>query len=320
MTIERELQNLIGKGDYEETIDRMFQLVENNLELREMVTRVSARWSLINDQKIEGVIDAEYFSLEYNKLSESLLSVAGDISEKIKANNSTPQNSYNVSEDDIFQVYSNVKTPKEIWSGFVGEFKSYNDPWKMEYNSPEDYVQTHRNRYNDPNCGNYYFLFFPKRKPQGSYWQPFIRFGKFQAWVHFGLQDFRMTGPAFKEYIRQKLEGPIPQSLNHITAFLNFQEAPEQTFFRGFKEANTITSNNGQQPMQERVSIWYLMLENNDNSPTFILKSFNKGFWNALNKKWNKSRSNSEKYPSIKLFEKLLTLPDELFEHEVLVE
>lgn len=43
-----------------------------------------------------------------------------------------------------FKIYDGNSDLGELWEGFTKVFKSYNDPWLMELNTPRQFVKTHK--------------------------------------------------------------------------------------------------------------------------------------------------------------------------------
>jgi class 3 adenylate cyclase len=177
-----------------------------------------------------------------------------------------------------------VVNKSEIWDGFVGEFKSFNDSWSMEMNEPDRFIPVHKARYKDKNCGNYQFVFFVKNTIDNI--KPFERFVKFQYLVHINNDVSEVTPNNFaknlKKYLKHIENNPsdLPKTLNKISVFLNEKESPSQTFFIGFRKDDI------------PVSLWYLSIDNEKRMPSMILETYNKDFRFQLDKMWHEAKNN----------------------------
>lgn len=202
-----------------------------------------------------------------------------------------------IDENDAFEVYSDSEAPDEIWNNFYKDFKSYNDPWKMELIAPEEYLNVHRARYQDPSCGNYKFLFFIKND-MGQ----FDRFVRFQAIVHLGIDPTKVLQDDFKQTLEARLKSSeTPDTLKHIEVYLNDSLTPKQTFFRGYKKLKGFSE-------PQKVSLWYLSIDSETDAPHLILKSTDERFWNELDAKWNKAKKEAIKISGRDLFEQYLAI------------
>jgi len=204
-------------------------------------------------------------------------------------------------DEGIFEIYKNKEAPAAIWQNFHTRFYSFNDSWIMELKEPHLYLETHKERYKDPNCGAFNFLFFIK----DNNIDPFERFVKFQAMVHL---DFKadQIGEHFKELLRNKINGTkLPDTLNYIYVYLNNDIIPRQTFFIGLKDSE---STKGETLY---VSIWYLALPEQNAIPGThrnILTSTNEDFWDELYERWDNLSTNSTKILGKNLFSKYLEI------------
>lgn len=201
-------------------------------------------------------------------------------------------------DDSSFKVLSDLRSPDDVWKGYTKDWKSYNDSWVLEIETPDVYVDTHVKRYNDENCADFKFLFFLKNDIG-----QFERFVKFQSLVHLGLGEKEIKSDYFVTALLSRIElGPLPDTLDHIEVFLNTRDnPPNQTFFRGHEILKK-----GEKP--KKVSLWYLSLDSNPEAPHLILKTNNGRFWQTLDNKWNTMRVGAEKVAGKEIFRKYLSL------------
>jgi hypothetical protein len=188
----------------------------------------------------------------------------------------------------------------EIWGGFIKpDFKSYNDPWCMELINPNNFLETHRRRYNDQNCAKYNFLFFIK-----DGYEPFKRFIKFQAMVHLGFKEEEINAEDFNEKLKEKIkaykivsnEKRLPKTLDNISVFFNNTfEKPFMTFFRGEKQIG-------------KFALLYFLIKENEECPHFIIQITDAETWLKLDSTWDKASMNAEKIEGVDVFEKYLSL------------
>jgi len=314
--IEQDILALVASGKTKQALKQLRHLVDDDEDLKDEWINAHSRWERISNAYLRGQVSYEDTFAQKTTFNSYLIGFVKEVVLELDGENRYTQSLFSgfQDKDDFFHVYSNLKTPGDVWAGFVDRFKSYNDPWLMEYICPEDYLDTHRERYNDPNCGEYNFQFFPGSEGNSESWKPFIRFAKFQMMVHFNLKPFEIAEAGFKQKLKEISLRTLPDTLRHLKVFLNFSESPRQTFFRGYKYKN------GDSTQIERVSIWYLMLDEQDELPALILKSSNEDFWMDLDKKWNASRKRAVVYNPTRFLRKLLELPDEYFEHEFLID
>lgn len=201
-------------------------------------------------------------------------------------------------DEGVFEVYDDLGVPDQIWKDFRKDFKSFNDPWIMELNSPNKFLDAHKKRYNDPNCGMFRFLFFIKDS-SGQ----FERFVKFQAMVHLEMTESELDSNNFDSLLREKIEDKnLPKTLDNIMVYLNKESSARQTFFIGYK---TIGENESK---LQRVSVWYLAIVSEKSKPHLILKTTDKDFWEDLDRKWESSRTGSEKVYGPDIFNKYLQI------------
>ena len=195
-----------------------------------------------------------------------------------------------------FEVCDDQGEPDKIWQGFQKDFKSYNDPWVMELNSPAMYLKTHRERYCDPNCGKFRFLFFIK----DSLVQ-FERFVKFQAMVHLNMKESEIDSEDFNRLLRKRIKNEdMPKTLDHIRVYLNTKDTPQQTFFIGYK------NNEKDKKQLKRVALWYLSIISDTSRPHMILKITDNDFWLDLERKWDSTRTYSETVLGSAIFNRYL--------------
>lgn len=195
-----------------------------------------------------------------------------------------------------FEVYDDQGAPDKIWQGFQKDFKSYNDPWLMELNSPTKYLKTHRERYCDPNCGMFRFLFFIKDNMV-----QFERFVKFQAMVHLSMKESEIDSEDFNRLLRERIKDEdMPKTLDHIRVYLNTKDKPQQTFFIGYKK------NEKDKKQLQRVALWYLSIVSDTSRPHMILKTTDNDFWKDLERKWDSTRTYSETVLGSAIFNRYL--------------
>jgi len=182
----------------------------------------------------------------------------------------------------------------EIWDGFIGDFKSYNDPWNIEYIDPRKYLKTHIKRYDDPECKIFKFLFFKKNGIQA-----FERFVKFQSLVHLNLKISDIHSIDFVNILEKRLAEPIKNSVDKIAAYINQENEPIITFFRGSKK--------DQDGEPIKVSLLYFTTQKSGR-PKEILITHNKSVWEELETTWNNSAdaNGCHIYEGKKIFEEFI--------------
>ena len=201
-------------------------------------------------------------------------------------------------DEGVFEVHDDLGVPDQIWKDFRKDFKSFNDPWVMESNSPYEYLVAHKERYNDPKCGMFRFLFFIRDSSD-----QFERFVKFQAMVHLEMTESELDSNNFDSLLREKIEDKdLPKTLDSIKVYLNKESSPHQTFFIGIKTLGEDESE------IQRVSIWYLSIVSEKSRPHLILKSTDNDFWWDLDRKWESSRTGSERVLGPDIFNKYLQI------------
>jgi len=202
-----------------------------------------------------------------------------------------------------FKIYDGNSELGGLWEGFVKVWKSFNDPWVMEYNTPSQFLETHKKRYASKKCGDYQFIFF-----LNNGFESFDRFIKFQAMVHLGLSEVDIHSKKFKEILNERINNKqLPDSLKYITVFLNRNDKPTRTFFLGFKDVDNKTKTGKE---MQRVALMYLNIVNEDLGHKMILYSTDRDFWNDLDKSWDECRTNSEKVLGALMFEAYLNLTE----------
>ena len=184
---------------------------------------------------------------------------------------------------------------EDIWKNFDTEFLSFNDSWEMELNSPEKYIDLHKNRYQNPKCKQYKFLFFSKQ-----YYNSFSNFVKFHAMVHFKFpKEVVYDNSKFIEELERTILNTKNmeklKNLETIEVYINSVLSPNETFFLGYKK-------------KKKVTLQYFSTDNNHVMPEKIIKSESSIIWNGLERKWYKSvdisnNSNIQFIPGKRIFE-----------------
>jgi hypothetical protein len=186
----------------------------------------------------------------------------------------------------------------KIWSDFIKpDFKSFNDPWIMESVYPNDFIETHRKRYKDPQCATFNFLFFTKNG-----YEPFKRFVKFQSIIHLGLEIEDVEADDFDVRLQEKIkafkniEKKLPDTLTHIKIYFNDEfQRPFITFFIGHKG-------------KEKIALLYFSINENENRPHMIIQISDNETWNQLNNTWENAKEGAQEFSGIEIFDKYLRL------------
>lgn len=196
-----------------------------------------------------------------------------------------------------FKIYDGNHELGNLWEGFVKVYKSFNDPWRMEYDTPSQFLDIHKKRYSSKNCGEFQFIFFLNNGVEA-----FDRFIKFQSMVHLNLSSDDIYSNNFKSILSERMKKKLPETLKFITVFINKTETPTRTFFLGFKEPEK------PETVLKRISLLYINIANEDLGHKMILQSSDKDFWNDLDKKWEASRNESERIQGSMIFERYLEM------------
>ena len=203
-----------------------------------------------------------------------------------------------------------------IWSGFVKDYHAYNDSWLVEEitDNEDDLIKIHKNRYSDPDCGLFSFLFFIDTT-RAEPWAAYKRFIRFQAGVHLNIKVSLNPTPGNDSLFNKKLREAIDSNSNipietlddHIAVIFNKKKIPSHTFFRGYKK-----SDSGE---MEKISIWYIELSSSLEENTKIRKhpeqifvTNDPEFWELADKLWKNDVIRTERITGLEIFEKYLSI------------
>jgi hypothetical protein len=177
-----------------------------------------------------------------------------------------------------------------IWEDFVGAYRAFNAPWKVEFHSANlsRFVSIHQKRYENKMLDTVSYLYFKDdsffTSPNTDSWEYFQRFVKFEAMVFYGFSPSEVECENFTDELKIRLkETPLPANLEKLNVYLCVGEVPNMTFFYGEK----LTCSKVKKKKCKH-AIWYVASEAfyNNGIPKIILSIQNDTFWKKLHSYW----------------------------------
>lgn len=198
-----------------------------------------------------------------------------------------------------------------IWENFVGSYRAFNAPWKVEFYSANlsRFVTLHKKRYENKKLDTVSYLYFRNdsflTSPNEDSWEYFQRFVKFEAMVFYGFSPPEVDCECFTDELNLRLkERPIPTNLDKLNVYLCDGKVPNMTYFYGEK----LTCSKVKKKKCKH-AIWYVASEAfyNNGIPKIILSIQNDIFWKKLHSYWCECLEQAECLNGVNIFEYYIT-------------